>query len=454
MSMDKNVLLFLEHIVTHSFDEIFITDSEGSVLYVSPSSQELYGIEPGQIINRNVSELEKNGILTPSVTSRVLKNLKSEFLVQQTMTDRKAIVAAHPIFDEFNNLAGTISFSRDITELEHLKRRNEEIAKTILLYKQEIKELRDKNSEMLFSQNEKMSKVFDIVSKVADLDVTVLLEGESGVGKNRLAQTIHGVSQRKHSPFVEVNCGAIPESLIESELFGYEEGAFTGASKRGKKGYFEAAEGGTIFLDEITELPINLQVKLLSVLQNQAITRVGGYTKIPLRCRIICATNQSIEQMVKEQMFRKDLYYRINIIKITIPPLRERQEEINFLISQIRDEFNVKYSMNKKFSENLMIWLNKQEWPGNVRELRNYIEKTMITSNSDFIDLNTESLNEQNSVLDWDSLTYADYMENIEKEFIMKMYQKYPSSIKLSEKLGISQSTANRKINKYTKQNL
>ena len=295
-----------------------------------------------------------------------------------------------------------------------------------------------------------MEKVMDVVSKVAGLGITVLLEGESGVGKNHMANIIHQMSPRSKEPFIEINCGAIPESLIESELFGYEDGAFTGAKKGGKKGYFESAGGGTLFLDEIGELPMNLQVKLLSVLQNQTIMRVGGSKRIGINCRIICATNQNLEEMIQKRQFREDLYYRINVVKVTIPPLRERREEMLPLIYEITEEFNTKYGMDKHFTPRMVTWLSQQEWLGNVRELRNFIEKVIVTTESREMGLETvEDLNEESSKQNEQDLTLNEYLESVEKEFIIKMYKKYPSSIKLGKKLEISQSTANRKIQKY-----
>ncbi|USK51840.1 sigma 54-interacting transcriptional regulator [Bacillus sp. CMF12] len=270
---------------------------------------------------------------------------------------------------------------------------------------------------------------------------------KSGVGKNHFAQIIHQTSDRKEHPFIEVNCGAIPESLIESELFGYEEGAFTGAKKGGRKGYFESAAKGTIFLDEIAELPINLQVKLLSVLQNRSIQRVGGNSKINLDCRIICASNQDLQSLIKQKKFREDLYYRINVIKVFIPPLRERREDIAPLVYDLAEEFNEKYRMNKQFTPQMMTWICRQEWPGNIRELRNFIERTLITSNNNHIDLDQIGIDLPLG----GELTLDQYMEMIEEELIVRMYKKFPSSVKLAKRLGISQSKANRKINKYVK---
>ncbi|WP_019120371.1 sigma-54 interaction domain-containing protein [Brevibacillus massiliensis] len=452
--LHEHAELLLRLIIQHTFDEIFITDHLGNVLAVSPSCSDLYGIEAKEMLEQNVFALEEAGVLCPSVTALVLKSRERETLVQQTRTGRTVVVSAFPIFDEQGQLLGTLSFSRDITELEQLKKRNDQVAKTILMYQKEIAELKSKNVQGLYLSNGKMKKVLDLVAKVADLDVTLLLEGESGVGKNRLAHMIHEISERRGEPFIEVNCGAIPESLIESELFGYEEGSFTGAKKGGRIGYFEAAGRGTLFLDEIAELPLNLQVKLLSVLQNQTVTRLGGNTRIRLNCRIICATNQNLEQLVKERKFREDLYYRINVIKIVIPPLRERREEIVSLIYEITEEFNAKYKLSKQFAPSFVAWLIQQEWPGNVRELRNFIEKAMITSNGPFIDLNQELIEEKHVMHEGEALGFDRYMEAVEKEFITWMYHKYPSSVMLARQLGISQSTANRKINKYVKNRL
>lgn len=377
----------------------------------------------------------------------MLQTQKNETIIQETTMGRKIVVSGYPIFDEKQKILGALSFSRDITELDYLKKTNDQVAKTMLLYEKEIEKM--KNNQMYASpiNNGKMGQVFHIVEKVSSLDVTVLIVGESGVGKNYFAQKIHQRSNRKNEPFIEVNCGAIPESLIESELFGYEEGAFTGARKGGKKGYFEAAGNGTIFLDEIAELPLNLQVNLLSVLQNRTIQRVGGQSMIHVNCRIICATNQDLQKLIAEKKFREDLYYRINVIKIDIPPLRERREEINQLVTDLLEEFNDKHKINKELSSNLIAWINRQDWLGNIRELRNFIERILITSNDNFIDVDQVGITPSNK----DDLTLDQYIELMERDYIVRMFEKYPSSIKLAKKLGISQSTANRKINQYVR---
>ena len=451
MDLEENAYTLLNQILEHSFDEIFITDPMGDIVYTRQSREQLFGIPHEKMIGQNVFDLEKKGVFSPSVIVNVLKNKKNETLIQETKNQRKLIISGYPVFDETNNLIGAVSFSRDITEFEYLKKENEQVAKAIQQYREEIAELKKQSANPFFLKNSKMEKVMDVVSKVAGLGITVLLEGESGVGKSHIASMIHQISPRKKEPFIEINCGAIPESLIESELFGYEGGAFTGAKSGGKKGYFESAAGGTLFLDEIGELPMNLQVKLLSVLQNQSFMRVGGSKKIEMKCRIICATNQNLKEMIQNKQFREDLYYRINVVKVTIPPLRERREELIPLIYEIIEEFNTKYGMDKHFTPGMVAWISQQEWLGNVRELRNFIEKVIVTTEPRNIDIETiedittgDSYNKDNQDIKLD-----EYLESVEKEFIIQMHKKYPSSIKLGKKLGISQSTANRKIQKY-----
>ncbi len=436
----------LKDIILNSFDEIFITDGNGIVLAVSPTCYELYGVESSDLVGKSVFDLERKGILNPSVSALVLKHRQRVNKVQETNTGKSVLVSAYPYFKD-GELAYTYSYSRDITELETLKRRNEEVAKTLAYYKEEFNQI--KEYKYLYFENKKMEQVMEIANKVADLDVTVLIEGESGVGKNQLAYSLHKQSFRSNEPFIEVNCGAIPESLFESEIFGYEEGAYTGAKRGGKAGSFEQAKSGTLFLDEIGEMPLNLQVKLLSVLQNKRITKLGGSREIDINCRIICATNSDLKKLVEQGKFREDLYYRLDVIKITIPPLRERKDEIEPLIEEFTREFNEKYRFNKHFSSQMITRLTEKNWPGNVRELRNFVERTMITSNEDIITFDQE---ENRNHEESDKITPLNvFIEAIESDYIKRMYSKFPNSIALGKALKISQSTANRKIQKYIK---
>ncbi|MFL6558387.1 MAG: sigma 54-interacting transcriptional regulator, partial [Bacillus sp. (in: firmicutes)] len=220
----------LKEIITHSFDEIFITDNKGNVLEVSPSCYKLYGVDANQLLGGNVFELERNGFLNPSVTAIVLRSQRPVTIIQETKAGKKVLVSAYPIIIN-GSLVRTLSFSRDITEFEKLKETNEQVAETLAIYKREIENI--KRLESFLYQNPKMAEIMSIARKVANLDVTVLIEGESGVGKSRIAHLLHKESTRVGQPFIEVNCGAIPESLFESELFGYDEGAFTGAKRGG-----------------------------------------------------------------------------------------------------------------------------------------------------------------------------------------------------------------------------
>lgn len=450
MDLNERAYIILKYILDFSFDEIFITDAKGNIIYTRESKEKLFGIPHEKIIHQNVFDLEKEGIFVPSIIVNVLKEKMEKTIVQETGNKSKLIISGYPIFDEDNTLIGAISFSRDITEVESLKKENEQVAKAIKQYRKEIASLKRQTEKPFHMKNSKMDKVLDIAYKVADLDITVLIDGESGVGKNHLAQKLHEISSRRNEPFIEVNCGAIAGSLIESELFGYEEGAFTGAKKGGKKGYFEAAGEGTLFLDEIGELPMNLQVKFLSVLQNQFFMRVGGNEKIEKQCRIICATNQNLEDLIHKKQFREDLYYRINVMKLTVPPLRERREDLISLVYEVTKGFNTKYGIQRYLSPELIAWISKQEWPGNIRELQNFIEKAMIVSETNEITLEIiEVITDRKSSEFYQDMTLNEYIESVEKEFIVQMYNKYPSSIQLGEKLGISQSTANRKIRKY-----
>lgn len=450
MLLNECAYIFFEKVLDSSFDEIFITDDKGNIIYARESNEKMFGVPYEKFIHQNVFELEKAGIFVPSAIASVLREKKEVTIVQETRNKNKLLVSAFPTYDENEKLIGAVSFSRDVTEFERLKEENDQVAKAIQQYRKEIESLKKQTSQTIYLKNSEMNRILDIVNKVADLDITVLIDGESGVGKNHLAERIHGISSRREEPFIEVNCGAIAESLIESELFGYEDGAFTGAKKGGKKGYFESAGKGTLFLDEIGELPMNLQVKFLSVLQNQSFMRVGGSQRIKNECRIICATNQDLEKLIEQNKFREDLYYRINVIKLTIPPLRERRDELITLIYEITEEFNRKYGMDKHFSTEVIAWLSNQEWPGNIRELRNFIEKAIIVAETNEINVETiELITNGDTRNNFEELTLNEYLEKVEKDFIKQVYSKYPNSIELGKKLGISQSTANRKIRKY-----
>jgi len=257
-----------------------------------------------------------------------------------TIYSKEVLATSNPIFDKEDKIILVVTNVRDITELNELQRKLEQVEELNRLYKTELQQLKLQNSRQLVMNSPKMKELLNMVMRVAKVDSTVLIQGESGVGKELIAEIIHSNSNRKFGPLIKVNCGAIPENLLESELFGYEAGAFTGANKTGKAGFFELAKGGVLFLDEIGELPLGLQVKLLRVLQDKEIVRVGGGQPIKVDCRILAATNRDLEEMISSNRFRSDLYYRLNVISLNIPPLRERKEEIPVLASYFLERLN------------------------------------------------------------------------------------------------------------------
>lgn len=443
----------LESIFESSYDEIFVVDGQGIAIKVNSACERNYGLKATEIIGKSVFELEKMGIFTPSVTREVLEKKERVTLIQETKAGRHLLVTATPVFNQEGELIRVVCNSRDLTELLKLKEQLDEQEKLIKEYDHQLKEMKEKEAiyaEVIYRSKE-MHRVIQLIERVASVDSTVLLLGESGVGKSLLAKKIHERSSRKKEKFYTLNCGAIPENLLESELFGYEEGSFSGARKGGKRGILELAHRGTLFLDEIGELPLNLQVKLLHVLQDKTFQRVGGTEDIVVDVRIIAATNKDLAQMVKEKRFREDLYYRLHVIPIEIPPLRKRREDIYPLLKFYLDSLNKKYNKNHQLDSKTVSILLDYSWPGNIRELENVVERLIVTAESPMI--TPEQLPayivKHERDLSMQEVSLKEWLEEKEKELIMRMYEKYGSSYKVAEVLKISQSSANRKIRKY-----
>ncbi|MGL4990265.1 MAG: sigma-54 interaction domain-containing protein [Sarcina sp.] len=297
-------------------------------------------------------------------------------------------------------------------------------------------------------------KFFNQIVKAAKYDVTILLLGESGTGKTTCAKFIHRMSSRFENTFFTINCTTIPDNLIESELFGYEEGSFTGASKKGKKGLVELANNGTLFLDEIGELPFTVQGKLLELIENKTYTPVGGYQRKSTDIRIIAATNKNLKQMVQEKKFREDLYYRINVIEFKMPSLREIKFSVPDYINSFLYKLNKKYGTNKIFKKSVIDILTQYDWPGNIRELEHVIERLILLSDGDIISEQTlkqlsddfETLTENRKFP-----TLKEALEETESQLVLAAYRKYKSSYKVAQILDISQTSAYKKIHKYIK---
>ncbi|MGL4485210.1 MAG: sigma-54 interaction domain-containing protein [Anaerovoracaceae bacterium] len=373
--ISKELASEIYNILNAMHDDVLIADKDGLVVEVNKSFEKVYGISSEEAKGSTVYELESKGFFKPSVTARVLKTKKKITMRQENNKGNTIIVTATPIFDEDDNLKYVISFSRDITEQLHLEEENKALAK-------EVSELANQipGRGEIVAKSIAMKDVLKTAERVASFDVNILITGSSGTGKTLIAKYIHNNSQRSKGPFVEINCAAIPENLLESELFGYEKGAFTGAGEKGKKGIIETASGGTLLLDEVSEMPINIQAKLLKVIQDKKILPVGGTKEIEVDFRLIAATNKKLEQALINKEFREDLFYRLNVISLDILPLAERKEDTIALINFLLEKFNKKYKLEKSISPEAMSKILAWHWPGNVRELENCIERAVITS--------------------------------------------------------------------------
>lgn len=449
-------------------DAVFIDNAEGICQWCNNACEEMYDIDFEDIVGKSVDELENSGIFTPSVTKRVLEEKRELTIIHENRFGKRLLTTGSPVFMPMTSgdwvaagggryarqIAFVVTTSRDITRIS--KEKAEAPAPAAALLKaRNLKKLDNEEiyNESLVSESSAMKNVIALAKRLSTVNSTVLITGESGVGKGLLAKTIHEEGNRSKGSFVTVNCGAIPENLIESELFGYVAGAFTGSRAGGKKGLFEAAQEGTIFLDEISELPLNLQVKLLQVIQERQITPVGATKPIPVDVRIISATNRDLEALVKEGKFREDLYYRLNVVPINVPPLRHRYDDILPLIQKNLAKCNKDLGENKTISSDALTVLLKYPWPGNIRELQNIIERLVITTSNNviseediFIFIKQEA--EKNEV-DYYDTSLATALERAEKEILAQALENYKSTRAIAKVLKVSQPTIVRKLNRY-----
>lgn len=434
-------------------DDLLISDGEGIVLRVSPTFEDVYGVDRDYVVGRSVYELEEEGVFTPSIIAKVLEKKEKITMQQRNRTARRIVVTATPVFDEKGKIQLVVSFSRDITEMVELQRQYTQLENKIEQYTEEINQLRQKAAieDGVIGKSRQMVDILETIHRVADFDANILFLGPSGVGKTMLSKIVHQQSKRNKGPFIDINCAAIPEHLLESELFGYERGSFTGAGSKGKVGLIELANGGTLLLDEISEMPLSLQAKLLKTIQDKVITRVGGTKQIKVDFRLITASNRDLEELSQKGLFRKDLYYRLNVIQIDIPPLCERKDDIIPLIHFFIKKNNEQYGLHKEFHPHALEALVSYSWPGNIRELSNIVERTSMTSEGNIIEkdaLPQEILREQKAgVKEVGNLNKA--IEEFEGDLIRQAYKTYGSSIEVGKALGISQPTAYRKIQKY-----
>ncbi|MBO9131148.1 sigma 54-interacting transcriptional regulator [Bacillus sp. 165] len=448
----------LNAILSSIYDEILVVNHKGELIRFSDSViPGFWDVDLKELIGKNILELEDKGLFNPSVTRLVMEKKKKVSIVQETKNGRKILAVGNPVFNEEGGIDRIIVASRDITEAARLKTELKAMKEISEKYKQELDTFKNKDrilKKMIYA-SPKMEQIINQAKKIADFSSNVLIYGESGVGKEVIAQAIHQLGNRSAGPFLKLNCGAIPENLLESELFGYIKGAFTGADKNGKDGYFKQADKGILFLDEIGEMPLHLQVKLLRVLQEQEVIPIGSTMPIKINVQIIAATNKKLEKMVEKGVFREDLFYRLNVIPIHIPALRERPEDISVLAFHFLQQLNEKYNKHYHFTSDALNLLEFHSWPGNVRELQNMIERLVVSADDDTLDAEFVS---QFLTAGYDFkkakpiitrvIPLQEALDHVEEQLILLAMKQHKTTTKAAKVLGISQSSVSRKYQK------
>lgn len=443
-----------KEIIDSIYTDVIITDAEGIIIYANNSTKYWFDMEKEAIIGKSVLELEKQKVFSPSVTRKVLETGKKQTLVQTTNHQRKLLVTGNIIYDENQNLKYVVCYSQDITEFEKLKSYVHKVEGELVDIKKKLHDLRHRQATdtQIIVKSKQVEQIMSIMDRIAGTDATVLFTGESGVGKSLFAEQLHQKSGRD-GKFIPINCSTIPESLIESELFGYKAGSFTGASQEGKVGFVEQAEGGTLFLDEIGELPIEVQAKLLMLIQNKTFYRVGDSEPRKVDFRLVAATNVNIEEQIKNGRFREDLYFRLSVIHLSIPPLRERQEDLLSLIIKFMDVFNTRYDDHKELTHETIDHLLRYTWPGNVRELSNAIERLVLTIDEDIIlpEHLPENIKMAQSVPFYPigQQSLPEIVEETEIRVLKQAREHCKSTTEMAAYLGVSQPTIVRKLQKY-----
>lgn len=437
-------------------DGVYITDADGITLKVNSAYERLTGLRSEDVVGQHMQALVEQGVISQSVSLRVLKEGRASSLMQSVSQGKRLLVSGTPIFTAEGRVRYVVSIVRDMTELLRMKHERDEL--------QQLKQLRNSTARLHAGQRDDLldaspvadhpasGRVFAQARQVAASDVKVLLQGETGVGKTLIAQYIHKASARAAQPFLALNCGALPENLIEAELFGYVPGAFTGAGSKGKRGLLELAHQGTVFLDEIGDLPLALQVKLLKVIEESRFIPVGGLELKEVDVRIITATHHDLRAMVGEGRFRADLYYRLNVVPIHIPALRERPEEIQPLLDFYLAEFNQRYGRELEWELEALDALTDYPWPGNIRELINLVERLVVTCSGaavELFDLPEEMRSSEREAGDDSLLPLRKQVEQLERRLIRKALVQHKTTREAARVLGLSQATLVQKMKRW-----
>ncbi len=438
---------------------IWITDSKGKVIMVNEESLKTGGLKREDVIGKTTEELLEMGyILDDSSVLKAILSGKEESIVQRTGEGSMLVATSVPVFHE-GELDIIICTEMDITDVIKLKALLDKQKSIAQKYKSEIMRIKNQlntDSDEIVSYNLEMIRIKEMAIKIGAMDATVVITGESGTGKEVVANLIQKNSKRADKAFIKVNCAAIPETLFESEFFGYEKGTFTGANVNGKMGIFEMANGGTLFLDEIGELPLAMQSKVLRVLQEKEVRRIGGEENKPVDVRIIAATNRNLKKEMEKGNFRSDLYYRLFVVPINIPPLRQRKEDIAPLTNYFLNKFNAMYEVKKEISSEAIKAMEKYNWYGNVRELRNIIERLVVSGAGNTISafqvemcLKEDNFNNAEPVKNGENATLDELIENYEKQIIIQAVEECGTLTAAAQKLNVNKSTISRKLKKY-----
>jgi len=441
------------------YDGIHITDGEGRVLFVNEAYTRTTGIRLEDLYGRKVADIEAEGrFYRGAVTHKVLETGAQVNSVATILrTGKEVLVTGTPVFDKEGRIKLVVTNTRDFPELKRLERQLLDLREEQRKANEELTFLRQQQTggKQIIYRSEAMKSVMELIRTVAQTDVTVLITGESGTGKELIANELYQNSSRRDKPFIKVNCAAIPAELLESELFGYEEGAFTGARKAGRAGMFELANTGVILLDEIGDMPLALQTKLLRVLQQRELMRIGASRTVKLDIRVIAATNRDLREESRQGRFREDLYYRLNVVPIELKPLRERRTDIPCLAEEFCRKFCKKYGKQMQIHKDGMELLVEYPWPGNIRELENLVERIVVINASDatitrshvFAALNPGGLPLSSRQLETHSL--KEQVSAYEREVILHTVAREGSLRRAAKALAVDHSTLVKKLRRY-----
>ena len=455
---------FYEDVFDNMPDALYVLDDKGNMIYVNYAMIKKFDIPRDELLRYNVFDMYDDGLIDYVISKNVYEQKKEVVMCQKIFNSHgkelMQMVSQMPILNDKGDIQYIIGVMRDMEELIGYYYDALNKYQTV----KDIGSKRSDDNKLLVYNSPQMSDLIRILNNVAPTDANILVQGESGTGKEVLAEYIHQMSERRDKEMVRINCAAFPETLLESELFGYEKGSFTGALGSGKKGLIETADGSTLFLDEINSLPLALQGKILRTIETKMVQRIGSDRPKKIDFRLIAATNEDLSECIKKKTFRADLYYRLNVIPAIIPPLRDRPSDIEPLIEYFLNKYCKKYGKEKTFGPEAMNVLKNYSWPGNVRELKNFVERIVLISASSVYCIKSippQMLNGQllspsssgnggNSGCQFDiRMSLEENLNAFEKQIIESVVQKYGSGKSAAEVLRVNQSTISRKMAKY-----